>query len=116
MSNIVDISMFNTDNLKLTLFYCLINNSSHQTRFISRDADISQHDYALRCIKKGYIDRFNGRVFKTDISGSTFETGLYNRDNGNGAAERIVKQIINDLKLDYKDASAELIKEVLVSK
>ena len=96
-ANEVDISMFNTDSLKLTLFYSLVNKSSSKTKFISADVDLSQHEYALTCLKKGYIDRFNGRVFKSDISGPIFETGLYNRDNGNGAAERIVKEIRTEL-------------------
>jgi hypothetical protein len=63
------------------------------------DADLTQHDHALRCIKKGYIDYFSGRVFKSNISGDIFETGLYNRDNGNGAAERIVKDIREQLNI-----------------
>jgi hypothetical protein len=99
MSNQVDISMFNTDLLKLTLFQMLINNSTNKSNFISTDADLTQYDHMLKCIKKGYIDRFNGRVFKSDISGNTFDTGLYNRDNGNGAAERIVKFLREQLKI-----------------
>jgi len=94
MSTTVDISMFNTDALKLTLFYSLINKSTSNKNIITADADLTEHDHALRCIKKGYIDYFSGRVFKANISGKTFETGLYNRDNGNGAAERIVKDIL----------------------
>ena len=99
MATIVDISMFNTDALKLTLFYSLIKKSTSNSNFITMDADLTQHDHALRCIKKGYIDYFSGRVFKADISGDIFETGLYNRDNGNGAAERIVKDIREQLNL-----------------
>ena len=96
---IIDISMFDTDRLKLILFYMLINRSTSQTNFITRDADITQYELALQCIKKGYIDRFNGRVFKSNINGTTFDTGLYNRDNGIGAAERIVDYIKKELNL-----------------
>jgi len=99
MANQVDISMFDTDILKLTLFQMLIKNSTSKTNFITSDVDITQYDHTLNCIKKGYIDRFNGRVFKADISGKTFDTGLYNRDNGNGAAERIVKFIREELNI-----------------
>jgi hypothetical protein len=99
MSTTVDISMFNTDNLKLTLFYSLINKSTSNKNIITADADLSEYNDTLRSIKKGYIDYYNGRVFKANISGKTFETGLYNRDNGNGAAERIVKDIIEQLNL-----------------
>jgi hypothetical protein len=95
----IDISMFDTDHLKLTLFYMLINNSTGKTNFITSDVDLKGHDYALKCLKKGYIDRFNGRTFKADISGTTFNTGLYNRDNGTDAAERIVQHIRAELKI-----------------
>ena len=93
MSTEIDISMFNTDALKLTLFYSLINKSTSHKNIVT-EVDLTQHDHALRCIKKGYIDYFSGRVFKADISGKIFDAGLYNRDNGNGAAERIVKDIL----------------------
>jgi len=99
MSTEIDISMFDTDHLKLTLFTMLINNSMSKTNFITTDVDLSQYDHALKCIKKGYIDRFNGCVFKGDISGTTFNSGLYNRDNGPGAAERIVKYIRDQLQI-----------------
>lgn len=97
MSNEIDISMFNTDELKLTLFYSLLNKSTHNKNFISSDADLTQYDLALKCIKRGYIDRFNGRVFKSNISGDMMETGLYNRDNGNGVAEQIIRSIRTEL-------------------
>lgn len=99
MATTVDISMFNTDALKLTLFYSLINKSTSNRNIITADADLTQHDLALHCIKKGYIDYFNGRVFKSNISGNDFQTGLYNRDNGNGTAERIVKDIREQLNI-----------------
>ena len=104
---IIDISMFDTDRLKLILFYMLINRSTSQTNFITRDADITQYELALQCIKKGYIDRFNGRVFKSNINGTTFDTGLYNRDNGIGAAERIVDYIKKELNLTAQAEAVE---------
>ena len=99
MATSVDISMFNTDALKLTLFYALINKSTIASNYMYLDTDLLVHDATLRSIKKGYIDYFNGRVFKSNISGDIFETGLYNRDNGNGAAERIVQNLREQLKL-----------------
>ena len=99
MATSVDISMFNTDALKLTLFYALINKSMVASNYMYLDTDLSAHDATLRSIKRGYIDYFNGRVFKSNISGDIFETGLYNRDNGNGAAERIVQNLREQLKL-----------------
>jgi len=61
--------------------------------------DLTQYEMALRCINNGYIDRFNGRAIKADLRGPTFDGRLYNRDNGNGAAERIVKFIRELAKL-----------------
>lgn len=40
-----------------------------------------------------YIDYLKGRVMKVDLSKDQFDTYLYNRDNGEGAAERIVEQL-----------------------
>ena len=100
MADQIDISMFNNDFLKLSLFQMLVNNSTSPTNFITTDMDLTQYEMALRCINNGYIDRFNGRVIKADISGKTFDGRLYNRDNGNGAAERIVK-FIRDLSNLY---------------
>jgi hypothetical protein len=91
MADQIDISMFNNDFLKLSLFQMLVNNSTSQTNFITTDMDLTQYEMALRCINNGYIDRFNGRAIKADLRGPTFDGRLYNRDNGNGAAERIVK-------------------------
>jgi len=36
----------------------------------------------------GYFDYLNGRVMKVDISGDSLNPGLYDRDNGEGAAAR----------------------------
>jgi len=91
--------MFDTDDLKLTLFYALIQRSKATTQFITQEFNLFQHKQVLDMIKKGYIDRYNGHVFKSDISGDTFDTGLYDRDNGTGAAERIVNFIKAELQL-----------------
>ena len=97
METVIDISMFNTDNLKLTLFYGLINQSYGGTTYTTYNASLSQYSEILESIKNGYIDRFNGRVFKSDISGDDFYPRLYDRDNGAGRAESIVKKIRSDL-------------------
>ncbi len=38
----------------------------------------------------GYIDYYDGRAMKTDLSGDTAESWLYNRDAGAGKFESIV--------------------------
>ncbi len=35
-----------------------------------------------------YFDYLKGRVMKVDLAGDILSTGLYDRDNGNGAAAR----------------------------
>ena len=99
MADQIDISMCNNDFLKLSLFQMLVNNSTSPTNFITTDMDLTQYEMALRCINNGYIDRFNGRVIKADLRGPTLDGRLYNRDNGIGAAERIVKFIRDLAKL-----------------
>ena len=43
----------------------------------------------------GYIDYFQGRVIKCDISGDTADPRLYDLDNGKGAFQKIVSQLRN---------------------
>jgi len=49
------------------------------------------HDRAFGKRRELYFDYLRGRPLKIDLSGDTLRTALYNRDNGNGAAERIIE-------------------------
>jgi hypothetical protein len=40
-----------------------------------------------------YFDYLHGRVIKTNFSGDSFHPGLFDRDNGRGAAERAVAKL-----------------------
>lgn len=40
-----------------------------------------------------YFDYVNGRPLKVDLSGNEMRTSLYNRDQGEGAAERVVAEL-----------------------
>jgi hypothetical protein len=44
------------------------------------------------------FDYLYGRVMKIDLSKDEFETALYNRDNGDGAAERVIEAMIETNK------------------
>jgi hypothetical protein len=44
--------------------------------------------------KSMYFDYLHGRVMKIDLSGDELDTELYNRDNGRGAAERIIAGLL----------------------
>ena len=45
-----------------------------------------------------YIDYFCGRCIKSDLSGDTAYTFLYNRNAGNGAFEKVVEGMRVELK------------------
>lgn len=40
-----------------------------------------------------YFDYLKGRVMKIKIAGDEIDTRLYNRDNGPGAAERVISEL-----------------------
>jgi len=40
-----------------------------------------------------YFDYLDGRVMKVDLTNDAFESRLYNRDNGEGAAERVIAEL-----------------------
>lgn len=46
-----------------------------------------------RCNGDLYFDYLGGRVLKVDIGGNMLQTHLYNRDIGDGAAERIIDKL-----------------------
>ena len=43
-----------------------------------------------------YFDYLKGRVMKVDLSGNELDPYLYDRDNGEGAAERVVSGLTPD--------------------
>ncbi|MFH1186148.1 MAG: hypothetical protein V1755_14085 [Chloroflexota bacterium] len=49
---------------------------------------------AQKIIDEGslYFDYLKGRVMKFSLAGDDMRTDLYNRDNGNGAAERAIAE------------------------
>jgi len=40
-----------------------------------------------------YIDYLKGRVMKVDVRGDSFDPWLYDRDNGSGAAVRVIDEV-----------------------
>lgn len=47
----------------------------------------------MRSGRSLYFDYVKGRPLKIDLSGDEMDTYLYNRDQGDGAAERIVSEL-----------------------
>lgn len=43
-----------------------------------------------------YFDYLHGRVIKTDISGDEFDPYLFDRDNGEGSAEKAIETLRNN--------------------
>lgn len=49
---------------------------------------------AMEILKtKTYFDYYKGRVMKVDLSEDTFDPYLYNRDNGEGLAEKLIEEL-----------------------
>lgn len=52
-------------------------------------------DVAKELLKgQTYFDYLQGRVMKVDLSGDSMRVGSYDRDNGQGAAERALAPLI----------------------
>ena len=51
------------------------------------------------------FDYLNGRVMKIDLSSAEVDTWLYNRENGEGAAERIIEQIRASMPPEIKQST-----------
>jgi hypothetical protein len=60
--------------------------------FVSGDLDYSEAKEILEC-QRGYVDYLKGRVMKVDLSRDTLSTRMFNRDNGDGAAEAVIKNL-----------------------
>jgi len=57
------------------------------------DMDIEDARKELKANPSGYFDYLHGRVMKINLRSDTLETHLYNRDNGENAAEEIIAKI-----------------------
>jgi hypothetical protein len=54
------------------------------------------YDEAQKMLRgNSYFDYVNGRVIKVNLAGDSFTPYLYDRDNGNGAAQRAVDMVRN---------------------
>ena len=101
MTTYVDIS--NVDKIELLkhLWLNSTNASFFNTRSISNslDWDTETDENAKIAINK-YIDYFNGRCIKCDISGDVVNSSLYDRDFGNGKFKSIVDELkkVDELK------------------
>lgn len=87
MNNEIDISKLD----KAAVLAALYNASRPiGMGFLHSTPEGMTRDEAAELLKEneenGYFDYLRGRVMKIDLGGNTLRTGLYDRDNGVGAA------------------------------
>jgi hypothetical protein len=62
--------------------------------FLHYDPLPMSEDEAAKLLEQStYFDYLKGRVMKVDLSKSEFDPRLYDIDNGQGAAERVVNEL-----------------------
>ncbi len=81
---------------KAVILMILYNNSKPLGLGIfNYDANPMDYDEAKKILKhQTYFDYYKGRVMKIDLSGDELDTCLYNRDNGEKAAENFINKYI----------------------
>lgn len=91
---------------KATLVAALFNNSKPLGLgfFSAKNNSEMTKESAQKYLDKGqtYFDYLEGRVMKIDVSGNQMDPQMYDRDNGNGAANKVVEGIKKGLSLDFK--------------
>ena len=85
---------------KAEVLAALYNASKLQGRgFLHHDPKpITSKEARILLKRTTYFGYLQGRVMKVDLSGTTFDPSLYNRDNGQGAAERAIAAIPKEEK------------------
>lgn len=80
---------------KADVLAALYNNSKAQGMgFLHFDAtSMSKDDAETLLAQTTKFDYLQGRVLKVDLTTDELKTWLYNRDLGQGAAERIIRQL-----------------------
>ena len=101
----VNISRIN----KVILLKALWQNSKPAIFFTRSSISPPQFDdKAAELAVKSYIDYFQGRLIKTDLSGNTASPSLYNRDYGNGSFESIVAK----LEFEWNEKNGVLLADI----
>ena len=106
MNNRIDISGLD----KAVVLYELYNNSHIQGLGFLQAVDNYTLDDARKDFEESpdkYFDYLHGRVIKVDLSGDSFDPYLYDRDNFEGAAKRVIDKLssYNPIPWDGKTIS-----------
>ena len=82
---------------KAAILAALYNNSRPQgLGFLHFKPDEMTIENAEKLLEQQtYFDYLLGRVMKVDLSGDILRTWLYDRDNGQGAAEAAIKHLLS---------------------
>lgn len=57
------------------------------------EMSVKEAEYLLDKSTNKYFDYVKGRVMKVNLAKDELDTRMYNRDNGKGAAERIIEKL-----------------------
>jgi len=94
MSNVINIKGLN----KAEVLAALFNNAKSQGMGIYySSSDPMPKEDAQEILDSGqtYFDYLKGRVLKVELKGDELQTGLYDRDNGQGEASRALRLLLN---------------------
>lgn len=80
---------------KVDVLIALYNNSRPQGMgFLHYDPKPMTRDEAEKLLQRStYFDYLNGRVMKVNLEGDDFDPWLYDRDNGEGSAQRAINEL-----------------------
>jgi hypothetical protein len=79
---------------KARLLCALYNRSIPKNLRRLQFANLQVEDARAILGKQTRFDYLDGRVLKVDLSGDSFDPWLYDRDNGDGAAEEAVVSVL----------------------
>jgi len=91
-SGVVDISGLDKVEVLRALYAKSKVQGMGRYAFVPGDLDYSEAKEILEC-QRGYVDYLKGRVMKVSLTEDTLNTRLFNRDNGTGAAEDVIKNL-----------------------
>lgn len=83
------------DKNKAQILAALYNNSKPLGMGILHydPTPMTEEEAAELLKQQTYFDYLKGRVMKINLAGDELQTWLYNRDNGDGKAERIIEAL-----------------------
>lgn len=81
---------------KAAILAALYNNSKIQGMgwLQEKPSKMTEQQAASLLKEREYFDYLHGKVMKVDLSGDELNPHLYDRDNGEGAAERAISHLL----------------------